>query len=182
MKTKKAAIGLSVNILVVVIIGIVILGLGIGLLYQFIGGAQNIKSTLDQQTELQLEGLINQGRTVALSTNTVSMRRGEQRVIGIGILNIEDQQTLYLEIPSGKYVSSDGDLTVENTDTKSWILYNNAGFSLELDESLKEAISIVAPKDAALGQYILSVKVCRTQPCTFESQYGNVQNFKIVLN
>jgi len=181
MKTKKAAIGLSVNILVVVIIGLVILGMGIGLLYQFIGGAQEIKGTLDQQTELQLESLINQGRTVALSTNTVTIRRGEQRVIGLGILNIEDRQTLYVEIPQGKFIDSEG-TTQENVNTESWFLYNNAGFNLNLDESVKEPISIIVPKDAVLGRYIFSVKVCRTQPCTFESQYGNTQNFNVILS
>jgi hypothetical protein len=180
MKAKKGAIGLSMNMIVVVLIGVVMLGLGLGLLYKFIGGAEDIKGTLDRQTEMQLERLIDQGRTVALSTNTANVKGGDSRVIGLGVLNIEEMQTLYLEIPLGKYIDNDGNVQ-EDAPTETWFLYNDEGFDLDEDESKKEPISIDIPTDAPKGQYIFSIKVCKTKPCTFETQYGNTQKFAVIV-
>ena len=188
MLNKKAAIGLSMNVLVVVIISMVILGGGIGLLYKFIGGAEDIKSELDVKTTQELERLlVDQGKQVALPLHIVNVQRGESHAFGLGILNVGGVgEEFSITVSSVKVVDENGeDVTaVTNLDNiEKWLLYEKGLIRIQENEHKKEAILVKVPTAALKGQYIFNVKVWHTPPGTpgeaAGAQYGNTQKFVV---
>ncbi|MDP3989603.1 MAG: hypothetical protein Q8Q01_00160 [archaeon] len=185
---KRGSIGLSVNILVVVIISLVILGLGVNLLYQFIGGATEIQGHLDQRTEEELEHLLtDQGKRVALPLHTANVLPGESHTFGIGILNIgEEKQDYFIAIDEVNYIDDDGIVKkFPQGVLDEWILYNDQKLNVEPADNRKEPILVSVPENAPRGQYIFKAKVCTLQPvrqdCTDDNQYGNTQQFTVVI-
>lgn len=172
---KKAAIGLSINTLVVIIISLVVLGGGITLLYKFIGGAEDIKSELDEKTKTELERLlIDQGKPVALPLHVAYVNRGEQHVFGIGILNIGgvgDQFNIEVEL-SKALDQTETEMSVSGTET--WLLFNQDSMQILEGEHISEGILVNVPKTTLTGQYIFSVRVYSNG-----NQYGNTQKFYV---
>ncbi|PIN74369.1 hypothetical protein COV20_00400 [Candidatus Woesearchaeota archaeon CG10_big_fil_rev_8_21_14_0_10_45_16] len=176
---KKGAIGFSVNLLVTIIISLVILGAGITLLYQFIGGAEDIQTGLDERSEQELERLLtNQGQQVAISLHTTTIERGQSHVFGIGILNIGEARdfTVTIEPPQQVIVNNQAQPLAEPDKTLTWLLYDPGPFHLSQNENTKEAILIKPDTAAITGQYIFTVRVFAG-----EDQYGNVQKIYVTV-
>lgn len=176
MRDKKAAIGLSVNVLVVVIISLVILGGGLVLLFKFIGGAEDIKSQLDQRTDQELERLlVSQGKMVALPLHTTEIYAGESHIFGIGFLNIGVEGQFILDVSLSRHVSVDGSISeISNEEITSWLLYDSGPFTVQEGEHRKEGIQANVPEDAKKGQYIFNAKIF-----VDGEQYGNTQKFTV---
>jgi len=182
---KRGAIGLSINVLVVVIISLVILGFGIYLLYQFIGGAEDIKQNLDQRTKLELERLlVNLGEGVALPLHQATVSRGETHVFGIGVLNIGGVgDKFHLEItPPEKYVDEQGEIQnvnqVANQDLMTWLLYNDVeDMLIKEGEHQTGSILVIVPDDAPTGEYIFTARILDEGG----NRYGNPQKFIVVV-
>ena len=154
----KKGIQLSMNFLVTIIIAIVILVLGILVLRQFIGGAEELKTDLDERTEAQLSNLLSAGQQVAVTFNTQTIKRGKSHLFGLGILNIGDDPPNSFEIS----------LTFKNTDAPApygdpgdWTRYNSESFSIERSEQHSEPVLIQVADDAPSGTYIFDVAVTK---------------------
>ena len=178
---KKAAIGLSMEILVVVIISIVILVAGITLLRQLIGGAEDIKAGLDQRTNEELERLlVDQGQPVATSIDQANLNRGESYVFGLGIRNIDATQfgtQFKIDLNLIKVVDSqNNDITAQLINSaSSWALYNSEEITILENENRKEPISIDIPSDAPKGEYFFNAKVFTADG----TQYYHTQRFQV---
>lgn len=179
--SKKGAMELSMNTIVIVIISLVILGSGITLLYKFIGGAEDIKSKLDERTDDELERLlVDQGKQVALPLHIANVERGDSHVFGIGILNTDDNlETFHLEVSLSKVINlQEEDITtsdeVQKEAPETWLLYNDQEFNIKESQHYKEEIVVNIPEEALTGQYIFNAKVFSN-----ELQYGNTQKFYV---
>ncbi|PIZ51658.1 hypothetical protein COY27_02995 [Candidatus Woesearchaeota archaeon CG_4_10_14_0_2_um_filter_33_13] len=182
--SKKGAIGLSMDVLVIVIISLVILGAGVSLLYQFIGGATDIKTQLDTRTEAELERLlVDQGKMVALPLHVATIERGESHVFGIGIMNIGGVGDEFLISITLEKVADDFNKDITNqVDTfgvKNWLLYDDETLIIKEGQSHKESIVVNVPPEASVGQYIFNARVCSNLPCNQANQYGNTQKFYV---
>lgn len=166
---RKAALGLSIELLVVIIISVVILGAGIAFLYQIIGGAEDVKAQLDERTAQELERLlVDQGQQVALSRHAATIFPGESKVFGLGILNtggVGDTFTLNVTLSKALaadgtvlYDAEQGDHSVKDL-AESWLLYDTAELQIKENEHRAKAILVSFPNDAAKGTYIYDVRV-----------------------
>jgi len=174
----KGSIGLSVETLVVIIISLVILSGGIALVYQFIHGAEDIKTSLDQKTQEELERLlVGQGKKVALPLHVATVPRGDSHIFGLGILNTYDStENFQVRIRVSKVTDeTNTDMTskVNLQNIAAWALYNNAAIAIESNAHDKEAILIHVPKDALKGEYIFVAEVLDSK----DNLYGNPQTF-----
>ena len=183
---KTAAIGLSVNMLVVVIISIVVLGAGITLVYQFVGGANQIKDDLDTRTQQELERLlVDQGKKVALPLHTATIQAGNQHVFGIGILNIGtvDENNFQLSIELSKAVDSEG-IFIPGIDATTlvdeWVIYDDTTLPIKEHEHHADSILVKVPDTAEKGQYIFNAKVTALQEARMQ-QYGTTQKFIVTV-
>lgn len=175
---KKAAVELSVNVLVVIIISLVILAGGITLLYKFIRGAEEQQEALDQRTQQELEHLlVNQGKRVALAFNTATISRGESHLFGLGILNVGEMADFNIIVELSQAVDeTETAMTPEPDIVERWILYDTSSFKIEQNQNVKELISVGVPKTALKGQYIFNVRVMSNA-----QQYGNTQKISVTV-
>jgi len=183
--SKKAAIGLSMNMIVVLILSIVILVGGVALMYSFISGAEEQKRVLDSKTSSELERLLtDQGQMVALPLQRANLIRGESHLFGIGILNIgESGNEFSFNVELSRAVD-EFEEEIPLTDSEklqivnTWILYDDQSVIIQENEHRKEIISVDVPKSASKGEYIFNVKVFTSD----SSQYGNTQKMYVKVN
>ena len=178
---KKGAIGLSINFIVIVIISLVILGAGISLLYKLIGGADEIKSDLDSQTETQLERLLtDQGKKVALTTHSASIEAGKTKVFGLGILNIDAKSyktSFSLKIELCKALDkSDLEITPKPA-TSTWLVYDAGPFTIQENSYQKTGVLVKPPANAKKGTYIFNAKVTDGNG----KLYDNIKKFSVII-
>ena len=172
MLNKKGAIGLSMNVLVVIIISIVILAGGITFLYKFIDLSSGEQEKLDQRTAQELERLLTEeGKQVVLSLNSVSLYPNEEKIFGVGVLNVGDYGPDF-------FVSiSFDDRSVEiPNDPEKWFLYSNAPFRLEEGGSYKSPVMLTVPKGVKEGKYIVNIEIIENG-----QRYGNLQKFTLIV-
>ncbi len=165
---RKAAIELSMNFLVVIIISLVILAGGISLLYKLIGVGKDSIFLIDDQTRVQLEQLLDDGSVVSLLPVAKTLKRGNDFVFGLGVLNIKEGDKLTFTT------------TVEQKEGvgKLPVLYDSASFALEKNQKHTQGILISVPKDAPSGTYIFDVKVL---PKEEDDPYGGVKKITITV-
>jgi|GEM_PF-5257921 hypothetical protein len=163
--STKGAIGLSMNVLVIIIISIVILVGSVSFLYNLINKSEEFRQGLDQQTESQLKQLlIDQGKLTAVYPYKVTMSHGEEKVFGIGVLNvnIDSGASFSVNIDPTGYLSVAGQeaQTVNLNDLKmSAILYNHETFKVLQNEHKNVPVLISIPRDYPEGTYIFTANV-----------------------
>ena len=173
---KKAAIELSANFLVIIIISLVILSSAILITRQVFRGTKELHTDLDTQTEAQIEALLEEGRPVAVAFNRKSIKRGEDNLFGVGILNLEDKQSLSLDVSFNKAFDKNEE-EIENVDGDDWLFYLTDSFEIERNGDKKIGVLFEVPKDALFGEYIFNVKALREDG----SQYGDLQKIYVVV-
>lgn len=169
---KKGAIELSINLIVIVIISLVVLGSGIALLYKLIGGAEDIKSTLDSKTEAELERLlVDQGKKVALPQYTATVYAGKTHLFGVGILNIDEKsygKSFKLSVKLNKAVD-ETEKEITKPDTSKWLLYDTGPHEIKENEHQKIAILVSVPNTAKKGTYIFDVTITDSSNNVYDS-------------
>ncbi len=182
---KRAALGLSINLLVTVIISLVILIGGIAFLYQLIGGAEEIKTELDVRTQAELERLlIDQGKKVALPYHAATIPRGETHVFGLGILNIDESKfgdEFRLEISLSKALDETKKEYPSPPSTDSWLFYNPGPFTIKENQHRSEPLLVKVPKDAPQGTYIFNVQVICQGEKDLCQPYDSIKKFTVII-
>ncbi len=174
---RKAAIELSVNMLVIITISLVMLGLGVSLLYKFIGSSIERKGELDLLTQQELQRLlIDEGKKLALPLHIANLNAGKSHVFAIGILNMgSGSDEFYLNIKLDQaFDQSNKDITAV-VNPQLWLLYTNKVLKIKEGEHHTEPIMVDVPNDAKKGKYIFNVKVYKDSD--YSTQYENTQKF-----
>lgn len=156
----KKGFELSISFLVTIIIGIVLLVSGIVLLNQFIGGSLEIKQQLDERTEQQLSALLESGELVAIPVNTATVQRGDSKVLGLGIINLEENPVAFsVSLALSKaYDKNDAEMTPTGFDINKWVLYDGEK-TLASKEQARMALLFMVPSDGQSGTYVFDVQV-----------------------
>lgn len=174
---NKKGMELSINMLVVIIISLVVLGGGVGLLFKFMGQADELQKDLDSRTKEELRRLlIDQGKQVAISLRTTTVQRGDNFIFGIGILNtggVGEQFNMEVELSKATDEQQQDITTI--IDASGWYLYNNRPFLIRENEHFSGSLLVSPPKDATPGQYIFKARVYQEDG----QQYGNTQNMVV---
>ncbi len=154
---NKRAMELSANFLVMVILGIAMLSMGTVFVRKMFTGASDLKTSLDKQTQEELENLLTAGERVAIPFTKKEVRAGETAIFGLGLLNILGEDSDFVVavscasvVPSGTCVS---DIILAQPPT----IKNNG----------QHKMSIVIPTDkttTSRGTHILDVEICNDNP------------------
>lgn len=85
---NKRGFELSINFVVTLILAIVILSFGIYFVKMIYERSTELKLVLDQQTNMELERLMDSGEKVSLYPGTREVSSGEMATFGLGVLNV----------------------------------------------------------------------------------------------
>ena len=86
-RRNKKAIQLSINFIVMLILGMAMFAGGMVFVSKFFGKAQNIKGSLDSQTERQIEAMLDSGSSFVIPIHTKEIHRKEYATYGVGLYN-----------------------------------------------------------------------------------------------
>jgi hypothetical protein len=181
---NKKAIELSINFLVIVIISLVMLSTGILLIKKYFGTATDIKEQLDEQTVEQIEGLLDEGNSVAMPLKRKTVEAGANELFGLGVINlVESRVSFNVDVKfSNAYDRAKDDITAFPQHPDEWLLYEKS-FSLDFKESKKVPIRVSVPGGVSSGTYIYTVYVCQNA-ATCEgvnpNRYGLVKMYVLV--
>lgn len=158
-KNKKAAIALSVNMLVVIILAVVIFSFGVAFLYSTVSKAFQLKGVVDDDLDRQMETIICD-KPVCLSSNYKKIYRKEFEVIGLRIYNTNPSETIFTITSERKGAFDkdgediEGDLYIAlGTDI------NQRTISIPTRAEDSIGIGIEIPKDAKAGTYVYNILV-----------------------
>ncbi|MBN1157541.1 hypothetical protein JXA85_08025 [Candidatus Woesearchaeota archaeon] len=169
---KKGAIELSANFIVVLALSAVLIVGGFILIKNIFTKTIDIKETLDEQTELEIENMLSSGAKVAIPFSTKEAEKGKLVTFGIGILNIlkvgsSDQNQFSVSILFKEAYSGKNELTqtvlTKYPNTSSWLQYSNDHI-IKKNENKKVAVGIKIPKDVPSGDYIFNVEIKYSDP------------------
>lgn len=160
---RKAALQLSIETIVTVIIAVTLLVFGIIFLRQIVGGASEIQDDLDQQTELELNRILERGDQLALPFNTQKLHRGESHLFGLGILNIgvsSQFSVSYIRL-SNAADEKNRRITLTAAQLSEWFRYDTNPVTIGPNERHIANILVIVPDNAQSGTYIFNVEVTR---------------------
>jgi len=171
---NKKAMELSMNFIVILILSIVIFAGGLALSYKFFGKAQEYRTSIDSDTEAQIERILSSGETVAIPRNRKDIRIGESYVFGLGVFNgLGHSQDFYISMAfdeafdtaTNSHIEADGTYindkwifgkerkyTIDNND------HEKIGLFVQVDDRIKNSATTTP------GTYIFNVCIC-TSPC-----------------
>ncbi len=160
---NRGTIQLSFNFIVTIILAVTLLGLGILILRQLVGGAEDIKLELDQQTEQQLAALLEQGQQIAVPFSTQTINRGTSHLFGAGVLNSGGEGLFEVSVELAKGVRNDdtemSPQQLAQLRQLAWLRYERNAFPLGHGERRSVPVLVSVPKNAPPGTYIFNVRV-----------------------
>ncbi len=195
---KKAAIELSVNMIVITILSLVVLGIGFYLVTSLFSTATEYKRTLDEQTEQNiLTALKKPGELISLPITQYGIERGETDVIGVGLLNNIDttlSQTFYISVTCTEALAEDetelcnvngGSLcnTEATGDCTKWPMLGDKQLTIENRDAEVVSIFFAVPDDAPSGTFGYNLKICTGNACgsSESTQYGPTKKFYVTV-
>lgn len=190
MKNKKG-FELAANFIVVLIISVVIFAGGIGIANKFFDKANEIQKDIDAETDAQIEALLDDGDSqVVIPINEYTVRKGEGKVFGVGVLNtLGTNKDFYLTINFSEAVTSTNEV-ITGADSSfinsNWILYTNEK-NLDNNEKGKFSVNIrdkgsMSPVNSTYkGTYIFNVYVCSSGDMDFTDSICDGKNSKSEL-
>lgn len=151
----KRAFQLSATFLVILIITIVIFTGAIYFTKKFFSTAEEMRATVDEQTEAEIEELLyQQGSIVAIPVFKKTLHRGEQETFGVGVRNILEKEENFYVIVSFKNaftpseeIMSGPDMNFINT---KWLLYDPGPYKVEHNKL--EIIPVLANADLRMAE------------------------------
>ncbi|MBN2111749.1 hypothetical protein JW707_01485 [Candidatus Woesearchaeota archaeon] len=153
MKGKKG-FELTATFLVILIITIVIFVGSIYFTKKFFSTAEEMRATIDRQTEAEIESLLFQeGSIVAMPMFKKAIVRGKQGAFWLGIRNIlEKTENFYVLVKFSKAFSPDEEV-IPTTDSDyintKWLLYNPGPYTIE--NNAFEMVPVLANVDLSMA-------------------------------
>ncbi len=193
---KKAAIELSVNMIVITVLSLVVLGIGFYLVTNIFTTATDYKEKLDEQTKDNIiASLRESGELISLPITKYTIQRKGVETIGVGIYNNAGaSETFYVSVECTEAIDVDQtELCAKNNgvscDTETagyctnWITKGFDKETIDNKDSAVEDLFVIVPEDAPSGIFGYVVKVCTGNECgaTGATQYGPSKKFYIAV-
>ncbi len=158
---KKAAIEMSLNLIIMLIIGMVVLGLVIGFVNSLVGkGTESFDKQLGDNEKIKLEEVQNSPENLAVSPEpSLSLKKGEKTNIFIKVRAYLDE----VDVGAGRLPADSGILYYKvydeegndvGTDT---LLLSGPGFSASNGEEDAKMYTLKAGETASIGTYYLTI-------------------------
>ncbi len=191
---KKAAVELSVNMIIITVLSLIVLGIGFYIVTNIFTTATEYKEKLDEQTKENVRKMLMQsGELISLPINKYTVQRGKREIIAVGLLNNLGYSNLfYLSIRCNEAVDPDeNELCAENQGTScntettaycsNWIIMDTEKITLENREATVIGLFVTVPDIAPAGTFAFNFKVCTGNSCNISgsTQYSTTKKVYI---
>ena len=154
MRGKKG-FQLTATFLVILIITITIFIGSIAFTRRFFTSAEQMRATIDRQTEAEIESLLYQeGSVIALPILKKKIPRGQQTTFGVGVKNmLEKTENFYIFVKFSKGFDPNEEVipgTDSNYIDSKWILYHQGPYTIENNKL--EMIPIMTLADLKISE------------------------------
>ena len=155
---NKRGIELSINFIVMLVLAIAMFAGGLVFTSKFFSHAEQVRGTLDAQTERQIEKLLDSGSPVVLPISTKEIYRNKFDTFGLGILAKHTGEYTVHIVYLNAFKSDKSQIT--NVYADEWLqLPPENILNLDKNEKGKFLIGVSVPKSAEKGTYIFKVTV-----------------------
>jgi hypothetical protein len=172
---NKKGIELAISFVVIIIISLVVFAGSMVIVRNIFSGAEELKATLDQQTDSQIQEMLSAGEIVAVPLAHKAIAIGDKAVFWAAVSNAFQTATndkFYVLVGLGNVYNPDGsaatgDLTfaLQSHINQNWLFYDKGPHTIPIGDY--KAISIfvsvgdeIAPgKDTKKGLYAFNVCV-----------------------
>ncbi len=193
---KKAAIELSVNMIVITVLSLVVLGIGFYLVTNIFTTATEYKEKLDEQTKNNILTVLKQsGELISLPITKYTVERGDVETIGVGIFNNAGAtQTFSIAVECTEALDPEENELCAKTQgiscdseaagyCSTWITRGTEEKTVKNRESFVEELFVIMPEDAPSGIFGYTFKVCTGNSCgnSGSTQYGPTKKFYIIV-
>lgn len=179
LRRSKKGMELSINFIVMLILAITLFIFGIVFATKFFGDAEKTRVQISQQTKEEIHNLLlQQNAQVAIFPETIDLQRGENEIVGVGILNTGETGVFTVKtdckyLPKGKtaFEPCKVGVTAFYDATAQYTIEKNDDEVVPIDFLVKE-------KDSPTGKYVFTITINKgTEPYGFGSYkvYVNVK-------
>jgi len=166
MLKNRKGIELSINFIVMLILAIAVFAGGLVFASKFFSHAEDVRGSLDSQTERQLEKLLDSGSPVVLPISSKEIFRNKFDTFGLGVMaKYPGTYTMSIKFKDAfEKGTNDRILGLSETGMLSWLKIPADGYSqkLEKNEKGKYLIGVQVPQAAESGTYIFEIGVAFT--------------------
>ena len=151
----KKGFQLTATFLVILILTVVIFTGAIYFTKRFFTTAEQMRATIDRQTEAEIEALLYQeGNLIALPVFKKKVPRGQQATFGIGVKNmLERTENFYIFVKFSKAFDANEEV-ITGTDSNfidtQWLLYHQGPYVVENNKL--EMIPVMALADLKMAE------------------------------
>ncbi len=174
---------LSINFIVIFILAIVVFAFGIRMSYSLFNKGIETKATLDRQTSLEIEKLLDTGEKVVIPFDEQEIRKGKLGVFGVGIRNVLDEggekDTFQVTVKFSGAFDKEGKKALINigpTPLSNPAQESSLTVLVRKNEIQKVPISFSVPSNAVSGRYVFNVMVFQNS-----EQYGFTKQVTLVV-
>lgn len=161
IRKNKRGMELSINFIVMLVMGIAVFSGGLLFAQKFFAHAENVKGSLDSQTEKQIEKLLDSGSPVVIPISQKEIKRNKFDTFGVGVLAQFNGEYRMTVEPNGAFKKDKTQITL---DTSTWLNMPKDMQVLEKNEKGKFLVGVNVPKEAERGTYMFKVTVSYRDP------------------
>jgi hypothetical protein len=155
--------------LVIIILSLVVFGIGVQITYKILYGANKMADDLDSQTIAEIEKILRNANTpVVIPYNKITIQRGGNDIIGIGLKNIHPEARYFkMDVTCLKGFNTANEQICDETNEVScekicnkWWMDTKRCIPIDKKEKIVDSILINVPKrDVESGLYIFTLTV-----------------------
>ncbi len=180
MKSKKAAMEMSVGTIVTIVLLMSVLVLGLFLVKSIFSSAKGAVDLTDQQLQAEIEKLFSEEKKLVIypTSAKLNLKIGESDAIGIGIKNIAtsaDAPTTF----SYEVLYMDNDCGLSKEQVMQWIRLGATGENIPIPiggfETARITFRVPEGVPICLADFRVHVKKGETNPTTHDSEIFSIE-------
>ncbi|MGM5485502.1 MAG: hypothetical protein ACQEP1_06555 [Nanobdellota archaeon] len=158
---KRAAIQVSVNMLVVIIISIVVLGMGFTLVNRMMSSGEENINQVDDRLKNQIESTLREdSKPVTIPVVQKTINKDNVGTFAVGVLNLDDSDKFIVDVEYDTGYTEEGDEIIDTSPKviPTMDLYKEV--EVGNNEAETFSVPIEVPPEAESGEYIFNVYIC----------------------
>lgn len=151
---------LAINFIVMLVLAIVVFGFGLYFTKQLFSQAGEIKAQLDQDSEKNINALLDRGERVAFPVANKDIKPGGLAIFGLGVMNVEDNPTKFYVKVKCMAAVTESNKEIANG-CKDWGILEVNPFTLSKNEKKVVPIAVQPKGSKPSGTYAFDVNVTK---------------------